>query len=92
MNDSAYARDKSVTSMLMDHFHETESETLSQDSRATSYTALPDYLLVRRVVTDVYPIPATAAINLTTDKDSQALDIPVRVPGHREHQQLSRLV
>ena len=85
IKDSPTAQDRSITTLLAEHFQETETETLTKDSVATSCSMLPDYLVVRTVVTEDYPVAATAAPMLPTD--SQGRDIPVRLSGNNEDHQ-----
>ena len=90
MKDSPTAQDRSITTFLAEHFQETETETLTKDSVATSCSMLPDYLVVRTVVTEDYPVAATAATMLPTDSHGQ--HIPVRLSGDNADHQPLRLV
>merc|ERR1712106_210650 len=85
MKDSPTAQDRSITTFLAEHFERAETE----DSIATSCPMLPDYLVVRTVVTEDSPVAATAATMVSVD--SQGQDIPVRLTV--EHlQPLSRRI
>merc|ERR1712106_9869 len=91
MKDSPTAQDRSITTFLAEHFERAETETYNQDSIATSCSMLPDYLVVRTVVTEDYPVAATAATMLPTDSHGQ--HIPVRLSGdNADHQPLRRRI
>ena len=68
MKDSPTAQDRSITTFLAEHFQETEIETYNQDYIATSCSMLPDYLVVRTVVPEDYPVAATAATMVSVDR------------------------
>ena len=87
LTDNLSVQDRSVYTTPVKHFPDPETETLNQ---ATSCSVLPDYLLVTTTVTEIYPVSATMLT--TTNMDCQGREIPVRLTGHRDHQQPFRFV
>ena len=56
-----------------------EREGVTQDSRTTGCTPLPDYILVTSVTTEVFPVPAIPSMVIDQEEEEIGWDIPVMV-------------